>query len=338
MTLEKIAGLAKVSRSTVSRVINDDPSVSDKTRARVKTVIEELNYQPNMLARSLAGGHTGVVGLMVPMQVSTLFNDPFFSIVIQGVCSACNALNRYVMLWVSEPDYERRTIHQFLQNHIIEGAIIASMLIDDPLLEGLIGGDMPFMLVGRYTANANVSYVDVDNESSAVEIVSHLAHLGHKTIATITGPVNMIAGHDRLEGYKKAMRSYALPIRNELMVNGEFTEHGGYFAMQQLIAQKPTAVFVASDTMAVGAYRAIKEAGLKVPDDISVAGFDDMSFAANMEPPLTTIRQPIQHLGEIAAQTMAEMIDHPSSGHHHIILPTSLVIRDSCASPNFKDR
>ena len=144
----------------------------------------------------------------------------------------------------------------------------------------------------------------------------------------------MIAGFDRLEGYKQAMHVYGLPVCEGMVVKGDFTEQGGYFAMQQLLARKPEAVFAASDTMAVGALRAVKEAGLKVPEDISIAGFDDMPFAANTDPPLTTIRQPIQRSGEIAAQTLVDMIEHENSTYHHIILPTSLVIRASSGSLN----
>ncbi len=337
-TLEKIASLAKVSRSTVSRVINDDPNVSEKTRIRVKQVIDQINYQPNMIARSLAGGRTGVIGLMVPMRVATLFDDPFFSIVIQGVCAACNKLNRYVMLWLGEPEYERRTIRQLLQSHIIDGAIIASMLIDDPLLEALIEGELPFILVGRFPENPDVSYVDVDNHNASYEIVSHLVRLGHRRIATITGPLNMIAGVDRLEGYRTALRTYGLPVEEELIAVGDFTEPGGYFAMQQLLPCKPEAVFTASDRMAVGALRALKDAGLRVPEDISVAGFDDMPFAATADPPLTTIRQPIHRSGEIAAETLIDMIDHPNNTHRHIILPTALVIRSSCGPSRVREK
>jgi LacI family transcriptional regulator len=273
-----------------------------------------------------------VIGLLVPMSVSALFNDPFFSLIIQGVCSAANNLNHSVMLWLAEPDYERRSIRQFLQTHIIDGAIIASMLIDDPLLEALVEGDRPFILVGRYPANDNVSYVDVDNRAAACEVVSHLYNRGYRRIATITGPTNMIAGHDRLEGYQYGLCQNGLAVNDQLISHGDFTEQGGYSAMRQLLPQKPEAVFIASDTMAVGALRALKEAGLRVPADIGVAGFDDMPFAAQTEPSLTSTRQPIQHMGEVAARTLIDMINHPVASHRHIILPTELMVRNSSGS------
>ncbi len=333
VTIKEIAALAKVSRSTVSRVINNDPAVSEATRLRVKQVIEQIDYHPNIAARRLAGGHTGVIGLLVPMGISNLFEDPYFPLIVQGVSSICNSIEHTVVLWLAEPEYERLTIRQFLHNHIIDGAIIASNLIDDPLLNALIESDLPFILIGRHFASADVSYVDVDNQNAAFEMVSYLARTGFTSIATITGPQNMIAGFDRLAGYQNAMHHYDLPVLQEMIVEGDFSEQSGYNAMLKLLSVHPEAVFVASDKMALGAMRAIHEAGLRVPEDISIAGFDDMPFAASSDPPLTTMRQPIQHCGAVAAQTLIDMIDHPSATHHHLILPTELVIRSSCGLP-----
>jgi LacI family transcriptional regulator len=334
LTLEKIAALARVSRSTVSRVINNDPNVSPDTRTRVNQVIEEINYHPNIAARRLAGGHTGFIGLVVPMGVSTLFTDPFFSMIVQAVSTACNAKNRSVMLWLAEPEYERRTIHQFLNNHIIDGAIIASMLIDDPLLMAMIEGDLPFMVIGRYPSMTEVSFVDSNNQNAACEMVAHLVSCGAKRIATISGPQNMIAGLDRLEGYKKGLFENGLQVDECLIVEADFTEQGAYLAMQRLLVQKPDAVFVASDTMAMGAMRALKDAGLRIPEDVAITGFDDMPFASTCIPPLTTMRQPIHRMGIVAAQTLMERIDHAYTTHHHIILPSELVIRESCGAVN----
>lgn len=335
MTIKEIAALAQVSRSTVSRVLNNDPDVSENTRVRVKQVIEKINYHPNIAARRLAGGHTGVIGLLMPMGVSTLFSDPYFSLIVQGVASASNSVDHTVVLWLAEPEFERRTIGQFLHNHIIDGAIIASNLIDDPLLKALTDSDLPFILIGRHPASAEVSYVDVDNQNAAFEMVSYLARTGFSQIATITGKLDMIAGFDRLAGYKQAMRHYNLPIQQKMIIEGDFSEQGGYNAMMKLLPAQPEAVFVASDTMAMGAIRAAHECGRRVPEDISIAGYDDMPFAASSNPPLTTIRQPVQQCGAIAAQTLIDMIDRPSATHHHIILPTELVIRSSCGSPKF---
>lgn len=333
VTIQEIAEIANVSRSTVSRVLNDDPNVREETRKRVKQVIEQIDYHPNTAARRLAGGRTGIIGLLIPMGVTALFQDPYFSLITQGVTSACNAVNHMVVLWLGEPEYERRTIGDFLHNHIIDGAIIASNLIDDPLLTSIIESHLPFILVGRHPSSDDVSYVDVDNERGAFEMVSYLVQCGFTRIATITGPLNMIAGFDRLAGYRKAMAHHQLPVQEQWIARGDFSEQGGYEAMQKLLPLQPEAVFAASDLMACGAMRAVQEAGLCVPEDISIVGFDDMPFSAASRPPLTTIRQPILHSGEVAAQALIEMINHADEANHHIILPTELVIRSSCRSP-----
>lgn len=333
VTLEKIASLAKVSRSTVSRVINNDPNVSEKTRKRVKQVIEEINYQPNMAARRLAGGRTGVIGLLAPMGVSNLFTDPFFPLVVQGVSLACNTLDYSVILWLAEPEYDRRKVRQVINNHCIDGAVIASTLIDDPLLKLLIEDNLPFVLIGRYAGNENVSYVDVDNQTAALKAVEYLIKVGYRRIATITGPLNMIAGHDRLEGYLEALRRYDLMKDEKLVKESDFTEQGGYNAMSQLLDEKPEAVFIASDMMAVGAMRAVTNAGLRIPEDIGILGFDDMPFAAKLEPPLSTVRQPVYQCGETAAKMLVERIEDPQTQHQQLILPTELVIRESTGSP-----
>lgn len=330
MNLEEIAKLSGVSRSTVSRVINNHPRVNPKTRERVYEVIQRLDYRPSAAARRLAGGRTNILGLVIPMGVPRLFTDPFFPLLIQGVSQACSDRDHSVMLWVAEPEYERRTIRQVLQNKMIDGVIIASAILDDPLLEAMIEGDLPFILVGRHPAAPQVSYVDVDNFDSSREIVTYLLRLGHRRIGTISGPQNMIAGLDRLEGYKAALRQWGLPVDPEYILEGDFTEEGGYKAMQRMLPRLPQALFCASDAMAVGAIRAMREVSLRVPDNVAVASFDDLPFSAYSDPPLTTVRQPIQRMGAMAVETLMDIIAHPAASPRRVVLPTELVIRASC--------
>ena len=332
-TLEEIARQAGVSRSTVSRVMNDHPSVDQGTRARVRLVAEKLNYQPNVAARSLAAGRTNILGLVIPMGVAALFTDPYVPLLIQGISSACNANDHSVMLWLAEPEYERRTIRQVLQGGLIDGVILASALMDDPMLEALQRRGLPFIMVGRLPTDNEISYVDVDNVNSAREMVAYLLRLGYRRVATIAGPTNMIAGSDRLQGYRLALRNRGVTPDPTLIVEADFTEEGGYIAMQRLLPQAPEAVFVASDAMAVGAMRALRDAGLRVPQDVAIAGFDDIPFAARTDPPLTTVRQPIQRMGSVAAETLIDMISHPHPQPRRMILPTELVIRES-SGPN----
>lgn len=330
-TLEEIAHLAGASRSTVSRVINNDPHVSEEMRERVLEVIRTLNFHPNWAARSLAGGRARVLGLVIPMGVSRLFTDPYFPLLIQGVSAACNARDHTVMLWLAEPDYERRMINQILHNGLIDGVIVSSALVTDPVVEALSESHLPFILVGRHPTSECACYVDVDNLSSAWEAVAHLLRTGRQRVATITGPRSMIAGLDRYEGYVAALRERGLTVDLDLVVESDFTEAGGYDAARRLLQlpKAPDALFAASDMMAIGALRALREAGARVPQDIAVVGFDDIPAAARSEPPLTTVRQPILRTGSVAAEALINLIENPGSAPRRIILPTEFVIRST---------
>lgn len=332
-TLEEIAKIAGASRSTVSRVINNDPNVADDTRQRVLQVIRQFNFQPNRAARRLAGGRTHILGLVIPTGVSSVFSDPFFPNLIRGISTTCQEHDYSVMLWLAEADYERRAIDQVLHNGFTDGVIVSSMPIDDSIVTSLIHSGLPFVLVGRSPTNPSVSYVDVENRRGALEAVMHLIRQGRRRIATITGPLNTVTGIDRRDGYLEALRIRGLPADPALIVEGNFSEDDGYNAMKQLLPLHPDAVFTGCDLMAIGALRALHEAEIRIPEEIAIVGFDDMPFAAHAEPPLTTIRQPIQRTGSMAAETIIDMLEHPEEGYaRHIILPVELVIRESCGA------
>jgi LacI family transcriptional regulator len=273
-----------------------------------------------------------VLGLVIPTGVSSLFTDPYFPLLVQGVASACNAHDHSVMLWLAEPEFERRTINKVLHGGLIDGVILASVLANDPLLQVLAEGELPFVLVGRQPGNDRLNYVDVDNVNSAREAVTHLLRLGRRRVATITGLLNMNVGTDRRDGYLAALRQRSLPADPELIVEGDFTEAGGYAAMQRLLPAHPDAVFAASDAMAIGALRALRDAGRRVPEDVAVVGFDDMPFAERAEPPLTTMRQPVLRTGVVATETLIELIEDPQAQPRRILMPTDLIVRDSCGS------
>ncbi len=332
MNLEQIAKLSGVSRSTVSRVINNDPNVSDGTRENVLRVVRLMNYVPNAAARGLARGRTQVIGLVIPTGLSALFTDPYFSVFIQGVAAASSAHSHAVMLWLVEPEYEGYQVHQIVHGSAIDGVIVASFLTDDDLVKELDQSQRPFVVVGRRSTEWHTSYVDTDNRGGARAAVRHLLRLGRQRIATITGPQDMIAGLDRLTGYLTALREHGQPIEQDLIVNGGFNEWGGYLAMQQLLPRQPDAVFVAGDTMAIGALQAIRDAGLRVPDDLALVSFDDTPLAARADPPLTVIRQPARPLGQIAVELLLELIDQPEAAPQCILLPTELVVRASCGA------
>jgi LacI family transcriptional regulator len=331
LTIEDIAHLSGVSRATVSRVINGSDNVKEATRQRVLKVVQQINFQPNIAARSLAAGHTKMLGLVIPTGVSELFTDPFFPLLIQGVSAGCNAVNYSVMLWLAEPEYERRMMQQILYSGLLDGVVVSATLMNDPIVQTLYENKMPFIQIGRHPS-LDVNYVDVDNKQAGREATSHLIHLGRKRIAMIRGPQNMIAGYDRFQGYLQALQDRRIPICQELIADGDFSEESGYTLMLRLLSANPDAVFTANDGMAVGAMRALREKGLRIPEDVSVIGYDDMPFAAKTEPPLTTIRQPKQQLGSVAVNTLIDIIHHPRSQTRHILLETNLVIRSSCGT------
>lgn len=330
LTLEDIARFSGFSRSTVSRVINGGDYVKEDTRQRILEIIQEHNFQPNLGARSLAGGQTGVLGLVIKAAISTIFTDLYFPQFIRGVSAGCNTQNYSMMLWLVEPQSERRTMREILHNGLLDGVIISSVTMNDPLFESLYDSKMPFISIGRHPTLNDINYLDVDNVKSASMVVHHLFKLGRKRIATITGPQNKIAGYDRYTGYMKGLRECGLPMISDLVIDADFTEEGGYNAMQQLIPFKPDAVFAASDTMAIGALRALSETNLRVPDDVAIVGYDDVPLASRTTPPLTTVRQSLEDMGSAAVKALAEIIRHPSDTPQHIMLDTELVIRESC--------
>ncbi|MDF1515810.1 MAG: LacI family DNA-binding transcriptional regulator [Anaerolineae bacterium] len=331
-TLEEIAELSQFSRSTVSRVINNDPHVSPETRKKVWQVIQKLNYQPNIIARSLAAGHTRILGLIVPAGIATTFEDPFFPTFIRGITSACNAHNYSLMLWLAEPEYERRMINQILRNGLLDGLILSTIHLPDEMVEALSASDMPFVLVGQHHYPVDTHYVDVENRRGAQEIVTHLLRLGYERIATITGPMDTMTARHRRQGYVDALHSRAKVPQPVMEIEGDFTENSGYYAMQRLFDQHPQAVFAANDLMAMGAIRAIREKGMQIPEDIALVGFDDVPTAANTDPPLTTVRQPSHQMGVNAAEILIDVLEHGAMYNHKVILPTELIIRQSCGA------
>jgi LacI family transcriptional regulator len=298
----------------------------------VKKVLDEFNFQPNLAARSLAAGQTKILGLVIPVVVSTLFTDPFFPLLMQSISAACNQQGYSIMLWLAEPEYEHRTIQQVLYNGLIEGLIVSSHKMKDPIINILMERKLPFVTIGRNPLRDDVSYVDADNYHGALEGTRHLISTGRRRIATITGTMEMFAAVDRLKGYQDALTEAGLVFDPDLVVEGGFTDHGAYTAMQRLLPLKPDAIFVASDSMAAAAMRCIQETGLRVPEDISMVGFDDIPLASHTQPPLTTMRQPFSLLGSAAVEALSQLIDDPSSGPKRISLPTELVIRSSCGS------
>ncbi|NTV65232.1 MAG: LacI family transcriptional regulator [Oscillochloris sp.] len=337
ITIEEIARLADVSRSTVSRVLNNHPSVRPQVRARVLDVMRAQDYTPNAAARSLASARSHVLGLVIPRSAAQIFTDPFFALALQGINEACVACGYFLMLSMVTAEREEGFYEQVLRGQHLDGILMLSSDIDDPLLPRLHRDRVPLVLIGQHPYLERIVSVDVDNQAGAHTAVEHLIRLGHRRIATISGPLMMTAGLARRDGYQQALLAAGIPICPDLQVEGDFTQEGGYAAMRRLLAlaERPQAVFVASDTMAFGAMRALSEAGLRAPGDLALIGFDDLPAAAYSSPPLTTVHQPIGELGAGAVRILINLIETPESPPPQIsLLQAKLVVRASCGAGN----
>jgi len=328
-TLEDIAEKSGYSRSTVSRVINGEPGVSKKARQQINKIIKELNFHPNQAARALATGKINTIGLLIPETVKFIFTDPYFQLLAQGISKACEDNGYALLLWLTEPEIERSSIKKYLNHGIVDGFITASINFDEPMIDTLLQSNLPFVIIGRHAYEFDLNYVDLDNLAGAELATQHLVDRGYKRIATITGPQDMFAGEERLTGYCNVLHANGLVIEENLIIEGDFLQESGYTCAKKLLAFKPDAIFAASDMMAVGAMNAIREAELRIPEDIAVIGFDDLPLTAQQKPPLTTIHQPIHQMGYLAVETLLKVMDNPDGEVFQTIIRPSLVTRQS---------
>jgi DNA-binding LacI/PurR family transcriptional regulator len=326
-TIEEVARLAGVSRSTVSRVVNGSTAVSPEALDAVRNAIDTLNYVPNRAARSLASSRTLAVAVIIPEDTHRFFGDPFFAAIVSGV-NATIASSPYVLtLFIASNDPGDKMVG-YARSGSIDGAIVVSHHTSDTFVAA-IASAVPVVYAGRpESERADAFYVDVDNVSGARDAVAYLIGQGRRRIATIAGPASMSAGVDRLAGYREAMRSAGLP---EVAVeDGDFTAEGGAAAMRRILEGpgRPDAVFIASDLMARGAMGVLDAARVRVPDDIAVVGFDDSQLATSVSPTLTTMRQPSFAQGQTMARVLLEVLDG-GDPPRATILPTELIVRQS---------
>jgi DNA-binding LacI/PurR family transcriptional regulator len=327
-TLESVASRAGVSRATASRVVNGSTTVAPHIREAVLRAVADLGYVPNQAARSLVTQRTNSIALVIAESAGRVFSDdPYFPGIIRGVSQELDAAGKQLVLMMANSGPSHDRIEQFAVGGHVDGVMVASMHGNDPLPGALARMGVPVVSNGRPMGRAVVPYVDVANEDGARLAVMHLLDGGRRRIATIAGPQDMVAGVDRLNGYRAALQD---SDRRSIIAVGDFTRESGTAAMRQLLADDPglDAVFVGSDLMAEGALRALRQAGRRVPDDVAVIGFDDNEIARYTEPPLTTVRQPVADIG----RTMARQLLRLAAGEQiepATILPTDLVRRES---------
>jgi LacI family transcriptional regulator len=331
-TIKDVALRAGVSVTTVSHVVNDTRHVSAKGRERVELAIRELGYVPNAMARSLKSNTTSTLGMLIPNS-----SNPYFAEIVRIVEDRCFGAGYTLVLCNTDDEPHRQSVYlQVLAERRIDGLIVVSTGAgdDDSLVTQLRGLRMPTVLVDREIADPACDLVETAHMQGGLLAVRHLLSLGHKRIACIGGPVGVMPSEQRIEGWRMALaEAGATPNADALLWRGGFTSQGGYEAMHAILRteQAPSAVFVCNDLMAIGALRAAHESGVRVPDDLSIVGFDDIELSAYTSPALTTVAQPKERIGALAVDMLLERVGGKRRDARKVVLQPELRVRASTA-------
>ena len=329
ITIDEIAKLAGVSKTTVSRVLNNKPDVSESTRQHILELIAEYDFQPNVFAKSISLQKSYNIGLIIPHEVDHIFANQFYVEVLRGVSTEVDQAGYYLL--VVYP-HDHNFVDIYKQKKIDGFVLMSPGRFHRSIIETLQAAEAPFISTAKMYGQEQMVFVDVDNYYGATLAIDHLVSLGHKRIAFIGKPA-LTSSQDRLEGYKATLERYGLPFDESLVkVSESSSTNSGYQAMQELLKQgRPiSAVFLANDVMSIGAIKALEDNGKRVPEDVSVVGFDDILLARYSKPPLTTIRQPAFQKGRLAAKMLIEFLENKTQPES-ITLDVELVIRNSTA-------
>ena len=331
ITIKDVAERARVSFTTVSHVVNGTRTVSDESRKRVLEAIKDLKYVPSAAARSLKINRTFTIGL-----ITSNNTNPFFAEVVRGVEDTCYENGFNVILCNSDdsPSKQRRYV-RVLSEKQVDGLIVMSSGGGAELAQVLQSVAMPCVEVDRDIEDLDFDMVKVDHEFGADLAIQHLLALGHRRIACIAGPLSLSPVVQRVHGYRSALQAAGLEAPDVLMRESDFTSAGGYRAMMGLLSvpERPTAVFAGNDLIAIGAICAAAEAGLRIPADLSIIGFDDIALAAYTNPPLTTVAQPMNETGRLAARMLIDRIERPSRPAQRELVKPSFRVRQSTVAP-----
>ena len=330
-TMKDVAELANVSDATVSRVFSNPDAVSNKTKKKVLAAADELNYELNVLARNLRTMKTEIIMVILPD-----ISNPFFSKIVRGIESVAMKNGYKILLGDTKNDLSlEKEYLKNLDQKYADGVISLTARIDSELIRE-ISEKYNMVLACEYIDEESVPTVSIDNVEGAYKATEHLIKLGHERIAHISGPKDVILSQDRLKGYKKALHDHNLKVYDDLINTGDFSYKSGYRNMSRLLKldKPPTAIFADSDQMAIGAIKAIKSNGLKVPDDLALVGFDNIEIASIYEPSLTTVCQPMYEIGVKAMQLLLDILEKKELENNKIKLESKLIIRDSCGYKN----
>ncbi len=331
-TIREIARAAGVSIATVSRVINGRPDVAPQTREAVLRVVRERGFSTNRNARALSGGRTGLVGVTVP-----ILEAAYFAVIVSGTAEALYEHDMRIVLCPTLHQHEREvTLLDRLMHGTTDGAVLMLPEESNAELWALRETGYPFVVVDpRVQLDEGIPAVSAANASGARAATEHLLSLGHRRIGAIMGPVDWMASTERLNGYRAALAAAGVLPAQELVVESDFSIDSGVAAARALLdlPERPTAIFGFNDNVAIGALRAAAERGIRVPDELSVVGFDDSEESALVTPALTTVRQPLAEMGRMAVSLLLRLLDHQRVEAMSIELATRLVVRDSTAAP-----
>jgi DNA-binding LacI/PurR family transcriptional regulator len=339
ITIKDVAKEAGVSPSTVSRVISNHPRISPATTAKVKKIMDDLGYHPNVMAKSLVSKTTKTLGLILPRPAEELFLNLFFPEFIRGIVTQATRAGYDLLMTSGASEREEvDAITRLVKGHRVDGIILLSSRQNDPVISFLHQQEFPFVLIGRSIEYPNILSIDTDNVQAAYDAASHLISLGHQRIGFVSGPPQLVVSQDRLEGYHKALRHNQLPMHSEWIVEGEFLQESGYRAMSQImsIPESPTALVVTDDLVAYGVLRGLSELGYSVPQDISLVSFNNISISELTSPPLSSVDIGIYHMGYTASQTLIRQIQGEKIHQERMIIPHRIVHRESSSVPNTK--
>lgn len=332
VTLKHVADKVGVSITTASRALAGYRDVSEETRQRVAAAADALGYRPNITAQRLQKQRTDTLGFIMPT-FGPRFSDPFFSEFMAGIGNEAAAHNYDLMISAHDPDSdgERQAYERAARGGWVDGVIVVRTRVDDRRIQLLSQQQCPFVAFGRTDCQIDYPYVDEDSLAGMSLLVQHFVDLGHRRIAFIAPPANLMFGHYRLQGYYQTMAANDLTVRPEWVVEGDLTQRGGAEQAAQLLTLEPmpTAIIAGNDLMAIGAIRTIQQRGLQVGQDIAVGGFDDIPLAAYTNPPLTTIHQPIYEIGRQACAMLIDIINGRPLLESHVLLMPTLVVRES---------
>ena len=334
LNIDDIARLAYVSRSVVSRVLNNRPNVSNEARERVMAIIEKYNYRPSATARSLATDRTYEISILAPRKKDEVFANAFWPLVFLGISEECIKRGYFVSLSMISDEMGPHLNDRIVHGHNFDGYILISKQVADQVVTALRKRNMPTVLIGHHPDFPDLDSVEGDNVTGGYRATEHLIGLGHRRIAAIKGPPHAQESVDRLAGYQQALLDAGLPLDEALIVEGDYSQRSGYEQAPRLLdlSPRPTAIFCISDAMAAGALLALHRAGVAVPDDIAVVGYDDLPNSQFTTPPLTTVHQPIYEIGRHAADVVIDQIEGARKELVHAKLDIELIVRESCGA------